>query len=178
MNNDFINVAVFPYDNEMYPYLQHSSMLKNINIQILLSPNGWAVERENICGYTVQTTLSEDDYQKIDAVWITGSANKIQDDQICEILEDILKHGKKVLFARVVQEPVYSKILRLVKKYSGNMIDVMKANEISDIDISPLALHDIYTPIICVAGVGEQTGKFGVQLAIKRYLEKMDIMLF
>lgn len=172
MNNDFINVAVFPYDNEMYPYLQHSSMLKNINIQILLSPNGWAVERENICGYTLQTTLSEDDYQKIDAVWITGSANKIQDDQICEVLEDMLKHGKKVLFARVVQEPVYSKILQLVKKYSGNMIDVMKANEISDIDISPLALHDIYTPIICVAGVGEQTGKFEVQLAIKRYLEE------
>lgn len=52
------------------------------------------------------------------------------------------------------------------------MIDVIKANEISDIDISPMALYDIYTPIICVAGVGEQTDKFLIQLYTKSYLEE------
>lgn len=171
-NKKILNVAVFPYDNEMYPYLHHDSMLKNISIQILLSPNGWAMGKESICGYTVQTTISETDYQEIDAVWITDSSNKIQDEQLYEVIENMLKHNKQILFARTVQETVYNKILELVKKHSGNMTDVMKANEISDIDINPLALHDIYTPIVCIAGVGEQTDKFLVQLSTKRYLEE------
>ncbi len=167
-----LNVAVFPYDNEMYPYLQHNSMLKNINIQVLLSPNGWAMGKESICGYMVQTTLSEVDYRGIDAVWITDSLNKLQDGQLYEVIENMLKHNKQILLARAVQKTVYNKISELVKDYSGNMIDVMKTSEISDIEISPMVLHDIYTPIICVAGVGEQTDKFLVQLSTKRYLEE------
>lgn len=63
-----LNVVVVPYDNGMRPYLRHNSMIKNINIQILLSPNGWAIGQESICGYMVQTTLPETDYQGIDAV--------------------------------------------------------------------------------------------------------------
>lgn len=163
---------VFPYDNEMYPYLEHNVMMKNFSIQILLSPNGWAMEKESICGYIVQTTLLETDYQKIDAVLITESSNKIQDEQIYEVIENMLKHNKQILLARSFQEVAYNKILQLVKDHSGNMIDVMKANAISDIDIGSLSIHDIYTPIICVAGVGEQTDKLLVQLSIKRYLEE------
>lgn len=132
----------------MRPYLRHNSMIKNTNIQILLSPNGWAIGQESICGYMVQTALSETDYQGIDAVWITESSNKIQDEQLYGIIENMLKYNKQILLARTVQETVYNKISELVKDYSGNMIDLMKADEISDIDISPMALYDIYTPII------------------------------
>lgn len=89
-------------------------MLKNIDIQILLSPNGWAMGKESICGYMVQTTLSESDYQKIDAVWITDSSNKIQDEQLYEVIENMLKHSKQILFARAVKETVYNKISELV----------------------------------------------------------------
>lgn len=137
-----------------------------------MSPNGWAIGKESICDYMVQTTLSETDYQKIDAVLITDSSNKIQDEQIYEVIENMLKHNKQILLARSVQETVYNKILQLVKNHSGSMIDVMKENKVSDIDISPLAIHDIYTPIICVVGVGEQTDKLLVQLSTKRYLEE------
>lgn len=60
-DNKLLSVAIFPYDDKMYPYLKYVSTLDEIHIQILLSPNGWAAERECIYGYKVQTTLSTDD---------------------------------------------------------------------------------------------------------------------
>lgn len=174
IDNKLLNVVVFPYDDEMYPYLQHVSMLEGINIQILLSPNGWAIDKGHICNYIVQTALSKEDYDKIDTVWLVDSSNSIQEDWLFEVVENMLKHNKQIIFARNVQKEVYDKILQLVKNYSGNMIDVTEKRKISDINKRSLYLYDIYTPIISVAGVGERTDKFLVQLAIKKFLEEKD----
>ena len=77
MDNDLIRVVIYPYDYEMLPYLRYNSMLKTVKPEILLTPNGWALENGKLYGYKVQTALSDDDYQSVDAIWITDSVNKI-----------------------------------------------------------------------------------------------------
>ena len=79
MDNSLLRIAIYPYDYEMQPYLRYSSMLKSVKPVILLTPNGWASENEQLYGYKVQTVLSNDDFQSLDAIWITDSVNNVQD---------------------------------------------------------------------------------------------------
>lgn len=100
------------------------------------------------------------------------SSNRIQEDYLHEIVENMLKHQKQIIYAGDVKKEVYDKIMQLVAIYSGSIIDVTRNDTITDINNIPLCLYPIYTPIISVAGVGEKTDKFSVQLAIKTYLEE------
>lgn len=172
MDNGLLKVAIYPYDYEMQPYLQYSSMLKNVKLEIVLTPNGWALENGQLYGYKVQTVLSDDDYQSLDAIWITDSVNNLGDKQIYEIVEEFLEHNKQILLSRHIQKETYDNLVQLVNKHSGKLVDLLESEQNIDFSTIPEKLYDIYTPVINVAGIGERTDKFLVQLAVKDYLER------
>ncbi|RCX12216.1 peptide maturation system protein (TIGR04066 family) [Anaerobacterium chartisolvens] len=166
-------VAVYPYDNEMYPYLKYKSMLENIDIRMLLSPAGWALGSKKACGYEIKTMLTADDYSELDALWITDSINKLQEEHLYEVIEEMLRNGKQIILSRKIHPETYYAILETCKRYSGALID--KSINVKDFtkENIPLSLQEIYTPIVCVAGIGERTDKFLVQLGVKHCFEKM-----
>lgn len=172
MDNVLLRVAIYPYDYEMQPYLRYNSMIKSIKPVILLTPNGWALENGQLCGYKVQTVLSNDDYQSLDAIWITDSVNHVQDKQIYEIAEEFLKHNKQILLSRHIQKETYDDLVQLVNTYSGELVNLLQSEQCINFNTIPAKLYDIYTPIIDIAGIGEKTDKFLLQLAVKDYLER------
>lgn len=172
LDNGLLRVAIYPYDYEMQPYLRYNSMLKDVKLEVLLTPNGWGLEHGQLCGYKVQTKLSEIDYQSLDAIWITDSVNSLQDKQIYEIVEEFLKHNKQIILSRHLQKKTYDDLVKLVNKFTGNLVDLLQSEQYMNVDTIPAKLYDIYTPIISVAGIGERTDKFLLQLAVKDYLEK------
>lgn len=172
MDNGSLRVAIFPYDYEMQPYLRYNSMIKNIKTEILLTPNGWALENGQLYGYKAQTVLSGDDYQSVDAIWITDSINNLQDKQLYEIAEEFLKHNKKILLSRHIQKETHNNLVQLVNKYSGKLVDLLQSEQCINFNTIPAKLYDIYTPVIDIAGIGERTDKFLLQLAVKDYLER------
>lgn len=172
LDNGLLKVAIYPYDYEMQPYLQYSSMLRNVKLEILLTPNGWISENMQLYGYKVQTVLLDNDYQLVDAVWITDSVNNLEDKQIYEIAEEFLKHNKQILLSRHIKKETHSNLVQLVNKYSGELIDLLQSEQNIDFNEIPAILYDIYTPVISVAGIGERTDKFLLQLAVKDYLER------
>ena len=172
MDNSLLRIAIYPYDYEMQPYLRYSSMLKSVKPVILLTPNGWASENEQLYGYKVQTVLSNDDFQSLDAIWITDSVNNVQDKQIYEIVEEFLKHNKQILLSRHIQKETYDDLVQLVNKYSGKLVNLLQNEQYINFNTIPAKLYDIYTPIIDIAGIGEKTDKFFLQLAVKDYLER------
>lgn len=172
MDNSLLRISIYPYDYEMEPYLRYSSMLKSVKPVILLTPNGWASENEQLYGYKVQTVLSNDDFQSLDAIWITDSVNNVQDKQIYEIVEEFLRHNKQILLSRHIQKETYDDLVQLVNKYSGKLVNLLQNEQYISFNTIPAKLYDIYTPIIHIAGIGEKTDKFLLQLAVKDYLEK------
>ena len=172
MDNDLIRVVIYPYDYEMLPYLRYNSMLKTVKPEILLTPNGWALENGKLYGYKVQTALSDDDYQSVDAIWITDSVNNLEDKQIYEITEEFLKHNKQILLSRHFQKEAHNNLVQLVNKYSGKLVDLLQSEQCINVNTISAKLYDIYTPVINVAGIGERTDKFILQLAVKDYLER------
>lgn len=166
-----LNAALFPYDNEMYPYLQNRSMIERINIVFLLSPVGWALTREKVFDFEVQTALSEADYERIDAIWITDSVNSLQEELLYQLAEDAFKHKKQVIVTRKAPANGYAKLMKLAEKYAGILRDMSRREDAPETEGILLQLDNIYTPVISVAGIGERTDKFILQLALKEYLE-------
>ena len=117
--NKILRVVAFPYDKEMQPYLKFKSMIENIEPLILLAAKGWAVEKNQFSKFRVQESLSENDYQIIDAIWLIDSIHDIQEDFVLEIVEEMLKHHKQILLSRHFNTETYNRIVGLVEKYSG-----------------------------------------------------------
>jgi peptide maturation system protein (TIGR04066 family) len=167
-----LRVAMFPYDDEMYPYLRCSSMLDGIKIQFLLSPKSWGVENENVCGYDIQSCLSDEDYEKFDALWLCDSMGEISDESLLSVTEDMLSNDKQLIITRNLKPPIHERILNLVEKHSGTVIDYNKHSKALEKGDKFGFLDHIMTPIISVSGPGEHTDKFLTQLLLKEYLEK------
>ena len=163
--------VAFPYDKEMQPYLKFKSMIENIEPLILLAAKGWAVEKNQFSKFRVQESLSENDYQIIDAIWLIDSIHDIQEDFVLEIVEEMLKHHKQILLSRHFNTETYNRIVGLVEKYSGKYIDLTQKNQNIELDGISLELAEINTPIVCVMGIGERTDKFLTELAVKQYFE-------
>lgn len=146
-------------------------MIENIEPMILLTPKGWAVEKNQFSEFKVQESLSENDYRIIDAIWIIDSINDIQEDYVLEIVEEMLKHHKQILLSRHVNTEIYNRIAGLVETYSGKYIDLTQKDQNIELDDSSFELSEINTPLVCVMGIGERTDKFLAQLAVKQYFE-------
>lgn len=110
--------------------------------------------------------------QDLDAIWITDSVNHVQDKQIYEIAEEFLKHNKQILLSRHIQKETYDDLVQLVNTYSGELVNLLQSEQCINFNTIPAKLYDIYTPIIDIAGIGEKTDKFLLQLAVKDYLER------
>lgn len=167
-----IRVALFPYDDEMYPYLRCSAMLDGIKIQFLLSPKNWGVENVNVCGYCIQSELLDEDFEKIDAVWICDSIGEISDENLFEVCRIMLSKGKQIIMTRHTGKDTYEKIEELAKNYSSELVSVDCYTDNLSLNDNLGFLEHIMTPVISVSGPGENTDKFLTQLLLKEYLEK------
>jgi peptide maturation system protein (TIGR04066 family) len=170
-----LRVALYPYDDEMYPYLRCSSMLDGIKIQYLLSPKSWGVEHMKVCGYDIHSCPTDDDYDKIDALWICDSIEEITEENLLNMTEEMLLKDKQLIITRKLDSEIHAKILDLVKNNSGTVISDTNEPRLCDVINENYGfLDNICAPIISVSGVGENTDKFLAQLLIKECLEKND----
>jgi peptide maturation system protein (TIGR04066 family) len=169
-----LSVALYPYDDEMYPYIRCSSMLDGIKIKFLISPKNWGVENVNVCGYCIKSELADDDFDKIDAVWICDSIGEVNDESLLFVSEKMLSNGKQIIMTRHTDFDVYEKISELAKKYSSTIISCDYYSDNLELNDNLVYLEHITKPIVSVSGPGENTDKFLTQLLLKEYLEKNE----
>jgi peptide maturation system protein (TIGR04066 family) len=173
-DNNILKAAIYPYDENMYPYLKHSSMLEGIEIQLALSPAEWGDGDKTIAGCNIQTSLSESDYDKIDTLWLANSQNELSDIELLRVVKEIFKRDKKVILTRQLHQNTYEEIKRLATVYSGKLIEKLsdKTPYNAALENIPAKLEVPRAHVITVAGMGDRTDKFLVQLELKSYLEK------
>jgi peptide maturation system protein (TIGR04066 family) len=167
-----IKAALFPYDDEMYPYIKCASMLDGIRIQFLVSPQNWCVEGENVCGLAIQSELSEEDYDKIDALWICDSLGEVNVDNLLLLTRKALLKGKQVILTRKTDDDTRGKIEEMAQTLEGTVTSCASYSDTLEINNDYEYLEHITTPVISVSGPGENTDKFLTQLLLKEYLER------
>lgn len=178
--NEREKVIIYPFDIEFCPIVRHKEFLGKYDIVSVVSPNGWGLTDEDVGhidgGKLVGIKVSNNFEQEIklcDTVIISDSYNKIDFDKI--IYPKIVKaaeSGKNVVCTINLDD----KNLKLVKdlcekkgvyfKYYPKATNIKSNNYIGK-------LARIETPIVFVAGMGEKTNKFEIQLSLRRHLNKM-----
>jgi peptide maturation system protein (TIGR04066 family) len=149
-------------------------MLDGMKIQYLLAPKSWGKQDTEVGGFKIKSRLSKEDYDKIDALWITNSMGELKEESLYDMIDDAAQRGKRILVTRQVESGLNFQILKLAKKYPDMFIKPADAySDIGKYDSSGF-LDCISTPVISVAGVGDRTDKFLLQLALKEYFEKKD----
>ena len=63
-------------------------------------------------------------------------------------------------------------MVQLVNTYSGELVNLLQSEQCINLIQYQQNYMNIYTPIIDIAGIGEKTDKFLLQLAVKDYLER------
>ncbi len=68
------NIAIFPYSNELYSFLGYIQVTQVMTVQYIISLKGYGIIGKEIWvgdkKWTVQEQLSEEQYAKIDTIWL------------------------------------------------------------------------------------------------------------
>lgn len=175
-----MKVMVFPYDFEFLPILKNRHLLTDITIKCLVSPNGFGLtgkdgyffEDGEKSGFTVHSNMTEEDFSKIDAVWLTESIKKLHKEEIADYIKTISQYRKDVIFTSIVDKTFEKEIKDLCDFYKLKIVttqDYMSAYDMLDIESvsDSLRWHKCETPVIYVLGVSGMTQKFDLQLYLR-----------
>lgn len=175
-----MNAIVFPYDFEFLPVVKNRHLLNNIDIKYLVAPSGFGLENKDAyyfdnseeLGFIIKSQISDECFENIDVVWITESIQKVEFNNIKDLIEKIGKHNKNIIYTvnsgYIYKEEIY----KLCKANNVKIIttkDYIKDFNMVDCNkIEPsFALAKINTPIITVLGMSPMTQKFDLQLHLR-----------
>ncbi|MGN2368809.1 TIGR04066 family peptide maturation system protein [Clostridium cagae] len=179
MKNEY-KTMIYPFDVEFTPLLRHSKLVDKCNILHVISPNGWGITGKDAgCEDNGQPIgiIVEKDFDKgledCDTVFFADSSIKVDFYQY--IYPKIIKaaeNSKNIICTIKLENEVIDNISNICNKnntffkYFTDTYDSVKIPSIQKI-------YPINTPVIFVAGLGERTHKFEIQLNIRENLQRM-----
>lgn len=179
MENKY-KTMIYPFDIESVPLLRHSNLIDNIEFTHVVSPNGWGISGKDVAcedgGQPVGITIDSDfakSLEDCDTVMFSDYSRKM--------------NLNKFIYPKIIKAAESSKNIICTIKLENEMIDNIseicnKNNKLfkyfsdnCDKVISPPTekIYPINTPIIFVAGLGERTHKFEIQLRLRENLKEM-----
>ncbi|QNU67995.1 TIGR04066 family peptide maturation system protein [Ruminiclostridium herbifermentans] len=180
-----MKVMVFPYDFEFLPIFKNRHLLKDIIIKYLVSPSGFGLTGKDGCffnneidsGIIIQDHMTKEDLMDIDAVWLTESLNKLNDEEIKTTINTIGQYAKQIIYTPNGDKEFEQNINELCKKYNlkvtmpRDYIDLYKLVDERTI-VSSFTLRKFETPVITVLGICGMTQKFDIQLYLRSHFLK------
>ncbi|MDD3415194.1 MAG: TIGR04066 family peptide maturation system protein [Lachnospiraceae bacterium] len=170
-----MNVAIFPFGKEFEIVLKYSELLQEINVTHLLAPNGFGLSEKVVTvrekKYIVYDRIKEKEKNDFQALMIVESFQKISFGIICQQIEIFGMWKKKILIARHFTNEENNIILDICRKYDVELIDTTAEFNVMQTIYSPfMEIREIHTPIVAIAGNGENCSKFELQLEIRKRL--------
>jgi peptide maturation system protein (TIGR04066 family) len=162
-------VLVYPFNREFFSIMNNYNLLfkRNIEIVSLVSLPGWGLSDEvyNINNKNISVTCNfNNSLNDCDLVWIIDSWLPLYfDSYIYPNIKEAASKGKKVLLTRKLSNIEKTKLNEL-----RNNITYLD-------DINPKLTGryiNVNTPIIAIAGISQNTGKFELELSLKQELEE------
>lgn len=180
MKNEY-KTMIYPFDVESVPLIRHSKLINNYNILHVISPNGWGLSGKDAgCADNGQPIgiMVDSDFDKAlencDTVFFTDSSREM----------DL----KKFIYPKIIKAAEESKNIICTIRLENEIIDKISyiCNEKNtffkyftdtcDSVMNPPTekIYQVNTPIILIAGLGERTNKFEIQLSLREHLKEME----
>jgi peptide maturation system protein (TIGR04066 family) len=174
-------LIVYPFDREFSPILRHSGLLDEYDIAGAASLNGWGFAGEDAggidggyaCGLAVE---AEPDklLERCDAVLINDFRISVDFNRIIyPRIESAVKAGKDIICLKETDKDIEARIAGLCEAHGVSFTNYMKKDiDVSNTKIEVESLCRIETPVVFVLGLGENTLKFEIQLALRTEMLK------
>lgn len=171
-------LIIFPFDSQVSPIVRHKSLLENMDIVGVVSPKGWGYDGQDAGRIGRGTALGLEVTSDFDAaldlcdtVYFTESYKTIDlDIFVYPKIFKAIEKGKNIICSVPIENSVYDEISAACKntgvdfKYYNSLKYLDKYNFQESL---PEKLLIIKTPVIFIAGLGENVHKFEVQLALR-----------
>lgn len=164
-------ILIYPYSKGYEPYVKSQEIMGNYSVTALVSPRGWGYEGDVITDrqgqeYVVSAEFSEK-LNDCTCVWFVADGRlKMPKELLSEKVSEAVKHGKKIIYTRY-GDKYYEEMRRLIP---AEQCVEMRVNHTEKYTLSPDRTYEIETPVVVVAGMGQDTDKLAVQLTLRRKL--------
>lgn len=163
-------VLVYPFSNEIYPFIQQGDLLNNIDVVSIVSlkGNGFSGDRHNFKDKVLEVT--EDFDKALDTceyVLLYNFYKKDIEDTILKNIKKAVKCNKKIIFFNSLNGNI-NNLLQIIPPEKQIMIET--TNFGSFIQESEGRLYNIDTPVVFVCSIFEGLDKFNTQLSLRKKL--------
>lgn len=170
---------VYPYDSEFSPVLRHKSLLCNLDVVKLVSPRGWGFTGMDASAADGGDTLGikiEDNFEMA----IEECDTLLLVDSICSLAFEKYIMPKVRIAAGMVKNIICTRSLNSdevkeiehICRETGSQFKCYIKEGKSEFEIIAENRVQIETPVVFVAGTGERSDKFEVQLSLREELIK------
>lgn len=166
-------MMIYPYSRAYEPYVRNKGILGEYTISALVSPRGWGYEGNIVAdGQGEEYMVSADFSEQLDActsVWFVEDGRlKMPQGLLREKLLKAVDQGKKILYTRYDDEN-YEEMKKLIpaELYIEEKMELQTI-----LNLLPDRTYDIDTPIVVVAGTGQDTDKLAIQLILKQKFQE------
>lgn len=164
-------ILIYPYSKGYEPYVKNQEIMRSFSVTALVSPRGWGYEGDIITDrqgeeYVVSAEFSEK-LSDCTCVWFVADGRlEMPKELLSEKVSEAVKHGKKIMYTRY-GDKYYEEMRRLIPAEQYMEMSV-KNKEL--FTLLPDRTYEIETPVVVVAGMGQDTDKLAVQLILRRKL--------
>lgn len=171
---------IYPFDSESLPLIRHNNLFKDNLFSHVIAPNGWGLNGKDAAYDDAgQNTgiIIDNDFDKAleecETVFFTNSSRQIDFNRY--VYPKIIKaaESSKNIICSINLE---NELIKEIQSICNNKDRYFKYLTYSYQDVVASKTEKIYqinTPIVFVAGLGERTQKFEIQLNLRENIEKM-----
>ncbi len=159
---------IYPYSKAYEPYVLYSELLINLEISVLVTPNGSGLVGRRISHdgktWEILNNFTEA-LSKCDIVWFVNDEKfKLSEETIKRKVCEAVSRGKRIIFTRTdsLNREKISNIIPTQQK-----IELEKSQRMEDKLQAEYCYH-IDTPILTVYGTEAGTDKLAVQMSLRR----------
>ena len=173
-----MKVVVYPFDRDFLPVLKNGDLLKELEIGSVVSLKGWGFVNSTVSTYGGRQYVVSDSLnvalEGCDCLWLVDSWNQCSfGDYILPAALLAAKKGRKIICTRslsdaetaVLRETVTENMASFAEQYDPYICHKGEGQGL---------LGTINIPVVTVAGVAENTGKFDTQAALFRYFQQNE----
>jgi len=169
--------VIYPYDNESL--FKYNELNTKFDTAGAVAPKGWGLTDKDIgeirgsghIGIRVKSSF-EDCCGCFDSIIITEANIELSFNIIYDSILGEAKKGKNVICMKKLEEEHYHSLCDICRSNGTTFEYLTGDNRMIAESVDNEALLDIKSPVIFVAGVTCRTGKFDLQLALRKEIQE------
>lgn len=169
---------IYPYSPKFVPVIKYGKLSGNDSISAIVAPMGFALNGKSAfiweAGGALSIKSEADVTEEYDGIWITPEIKYMSDTEIVEGLSKLELCNKTIYYSAIFNNIKEEWLFIFLRKKGVKKI-IQRKSLMLDFtwQITEQNMYKIDTPIIMIAGDGENSQKFEIQLYLRKKLVEL-----